>query len=96
MQLLKMALIAGLLVLASCTDGALVAPESIQAAKGGKPGKPGGGDGGGGSYTLIDLGTDLGLSDINDDGVLVVPVASTSMRICGSRTDGGSFWMMLR
>ena len=34
MRLLKMALIAGLLALASCTDGELVAPESIQAAIG--------------------------------------------------------------
>lgn len=37
MRLLKMALIAGLLGLASCTDGELVAPDSIQAAKEGKP-----------------------------------------------------------
>ena len=71
MRLRKMALIAGLLGLASCTDGELVAPESIQAAKGGNPGKPGGGDGGGGSHTLIDLGTDLGLHDTNDGGGFV-------------------------
>ena len=71
MRVGKLALIPVLLFTA-CTDEP-VAPDAgfIEAARGGIPGKPGGDDGDSFNYTITDLGTDLFLSDINDDGVLV-------------------------
>ena len=70
-------LICSLAFLAACAEEP-VAPEGqdaglIQAAKGGSKGKPGGGNDPGVSfnYTITDLGADISVRDINDDGVLV-------------------------